>query len=67
MLLGGAAHGFDEAADDFWIELVCGAAFEFGESFFGVARFLVGALGRDGVVGVGDGDDARAEGNLIAR
>ena len=64
-MLGGAAHGFYEAANDFRVELVGGAAFQFGEGFFGVARFFVGAFGRDGVVGIGDGDDARAEGNLV--
>src|SRR5580658_1314804 len=64
-MLGGAAHGFYEAADYFWIELVGGAAFQFGEGFLGIASFFVGALGSDGVVGVGDGDDARAKGNLI--
>src|SRR5580658_4752907 len=64
-MLGGAAHGFYEAADYFWIELVGGAAFQFGEGFLGIASFFVGTLGSDGVVGVGDGDDAGAEGNLI--
>src|SRR5208282_3199920 len=66
VLLGGAAHGFYEGTDDFRVELVCSAAFEFGEGFFGVASFLVGALGGDGVVGIGDGDDARAQGDLVA-
>ena len=60
VMLGGAAHGFYEAANDFGVELVGGAAFQFGKGFFRVARFFVGAFGRDGVVGIGDGDDARA-------
>jgi len=46
--------------------LRAGAALEFGESFFGGAAFLVAAVAGDGVVGVGDGDDARANGDVFA-
>jgi len=56
-------------ADDFGVELVWRApALEFGEGFFRVAGLLVGALRGDGCRRrPADGDDARAEGNLIGR
>jgi len=43
-----------------------GAALQFGQSFGGGARFLVGAVAGDGVVGVGHGDDSRAKRNFFA-
>src|ERR1700733_239824 len=62
----GAAHGVHEDAYDFWIELIGGATLELGEGVFWRARFLVGALGGDRVVGVRNGDHARSVGNLFA-
>ena len=44
-----------------------GAALDFESSAaWAESSFLVGAIGSDGVVGVGDGDDARAERNILS-
>ena len=59
--VGELAHGADEGCDQLRIELGAGAAFEFGEGLLGGAAFFVAAVAGDGVVGIGDGDDARAE------
>src|SRR5437660_3162307 len=62
-----SAHGAHKNFDDPTIELGVGAALEFGERVGGAARFFVRAVAGDGIVGVGNGDDARAEGDAFAR
>src|SRR5215472_14046456 len=64
--IGQSAHGAHENFDDGTVELRVGASFEFGERVGGRAGFFVGAVAGDGVVGVGDGDDARAKWNGFA-
>src|SRR2546422_4281352 len=63
--IGKLAHGLDEERDDFGVELSVAAALEFGEGFGGGAGFFVGAVAGEGVVGVGDGENARAERNFV--
>src|SRR5260370_40107996 len=48
------------------VKLGVGAALELSEGVGGAARFLIGPVGGDSVVGVSDGDDARAQRNLSA-
>src|SRR5579862_397929 len=64
--VGELAHGASEGLDEFGIELGAGAALELGEGLIGSAAFFVAAVAGDGVVGIGDGDDASAEGNVFA-
>ena len=77
MRVGGNRSGFqkrirqraearDEQAHELGVELRAGAAFEFGHGFLSGAALLVCAVGRDRVVGVGDGHDARTERYLVA-
>ncbi len=61
-----SCRGVHEETHEIGIELRTGAALELGQSRGGGARLLVGALGGDGVEGIGDGDDARAERNVLA-
>src|SRR5207249_3391174 len=56
----------DEGLDELGIELGTGAALKFREGLIGGAAFFVAAVAGDGVVGIGDGDDAGAEGNAFA-
>src|SRR5208337_5090612 len=64
--VGKETHGADKGFDEARIELRAGATFEFGESFLGGAAFLVAAVAGDSVVGVGDGDDAGTNGDVLA-
>src|SRR5882762_10297485 len=64
--VGELAHGADEGCDEAGIELGAGAALEFREGLIGGAALFVTAVAGNGVVGIGDGDDARAERNLFA-
>src|ERR1700676_1256337 len=64
--IGELAHGSDEHLDDGPVKLSVGAALEFGEGFRRTAAFLVRGVAGDGVVGIGHGDDARAERNAFA-
>jgi len=64
--VGELAQGAHEDFDNFGVELGVGTALELGEGFGGEAALLVSAVTGDGVVGVGDGDNARAERDLFA-
>ena len=64
--VGDGAESVNENADQLGVELGAGAAFEFGEGLLCGACFFVRAFGSDGVVGVGDADDAGAERNVRA-
>jgi len=64
--VGELAHGADEGLNELGIELGAGAALEFGQGLLGGAAFFVATVAGDGVVGIGDSDDARAKGNAFA-
>ena len=64
--VGKAAKARYERSDQFRIKLRAAATFEFLNGLLRGARFLVGALGSDRVIGVGDGNDARTERDLVA-
>src|SRR6266481_4572839 len=64
--VGELAQSAHEDFDNFGVELGVGTAFELREGFGGEAALLVSAVAGDGVVGVGDGDNARAERDLFA-
>src|SRR5215469_1197646 len=64
--VGELPHGTHEGGNEPGVELRVGAAFEFAERFVGAPALLVAAVARDGVVGVRNGNDARAERNGFA-
>src|SRR5215469_5037056 len=59
-------HSTQEGGYEPGVELRVGAAFEFAERFVGGPALLVAAVARDGVVGVRNGNDARAQRNGFA-
>src|ERR1700692_3204003 len=63
--IGGVEHGAQEGVDKIGVKLGFGAALEFVESLLGGAAFFVAAVAGDGVVGIGNGDDAGAERNIF--
>ena len=60
-----AAVAGDERVDDVGVELLPGAAAQLGEGDLGGERLPVGPVRGHGVVGVGDGDDARPKGDRL--
>jgi hypothetical protein len=64
--VGQAAQTQYERADQFGIKLRATATFEFLKGLLRGARLLVRAFGSDRVIGIGDGNDARAERDLVA-
>ena len=56
-----------EGLDDLRVELGAGDAAQLGERGLGADRAPVGVARGHHVVGVGDGDDARAERDVLAR
>src|SRR5713101_4402971 len=64
--VGQLAESLHKDGHQLAVKLRIGAALELGKGVGGTARFLIGPVGGDGVVGVSDGDDARAQRNLSA-
>src|SRR5205085_1246277 len=58
-------HGADKKFHDGSVKLRIRAALQLGQSVHGFTGPLVRAVAGDGVVGVGDGNDARAQGNVL--
>ncbi len=65
--IGELAHGADEEFDKARVKLRSPQRSSFGKGLFRGAAFFVAAVAGDGVVGIGDGDDARAERNIFSR
>src|SRR5437016_8934480 len=59
-------YGTHEDFDDRSVELGVAAALQFGEGVGSAARFFVSAVAGDRVVGVGNGDDARTDRDVLA-
>src|SRR3974377_1722896 len=59
-------HGTHKSGNELGIELRIGAAFEFAERFLGGPALFVAAVAGDRVVGVGNRNDAGAEGDAFA-
>src|SRR6185312_15858611 len=55
-----------EDLDDFGVELVTAATGDLKAGLGEVTSLAVGAIGSNGVEGIGDGEDARAERNLLS-
>src|ERR1700722_14093138 len=64
--IGQFTHAGNKYPHQLGIKLRVAAAFKFPESFFRCPCFLVGALGCDGVISVGNRDDSSAHRNLTA-
>src|SRR6266568_928796 len=60
------AEGADEGGDNVRVELATGSALEDLAGFVSGASLAIGAVASDGVVGIGHGEDASFERNLIA-
>src|SRR6266446_5062753 len=58
--VGQLAHSADEKLDDSSVKLGIGATLQLGERVRGGPSLLVGAVAGNGIVGVGDSDDASA-------
>src|SRR5215813_5282437 len=64
--IGLLPHGLNKDFNDFLVKLRVGAALELRKGVSSGAAFFVSTIARDGVVGVCDGHDARAQRNLLA-